>query len=306
MSADNEADGMMFCASCGSAGSGDIKLKKCIGCYLVKYCSVKCQREHRPKHKRACKKRAAELRDEILFKQPESSFLGDCPICCLPLPIDGEKSVLNTCCSTRICNGCNYANKKREIKAKLQQRCPFCREALPKTEKEINDQVMKRIEANDPVAMSYVGTEYEEGDYKSAFEYFTKAAALGDALVHYQLSILYRDGKGVGQDKKRELHHLEQAAIGGNPDARHDLGCTEERRGRMDRAVKHFIIAAKLGYDKSLACVKDLYKAGLVSKDDFAVALRGHQAAVDATKSPQREEAAAFKKRVAERERRGI
>ena len=41
---------------------------------------------------------------------------------------------------------------------------------------------------------------------------------------------------------------------------------------------------------------RDFSKAGYVSKDDFAVALRGHQAAVDATKSPQREEAAEFYK----------
>ena len=32
-------------------------------------------------------------------------------------------------------------------------------------------------------------------------------------------------------------------------------------------------------------------KPGLVNKDDFAAALRAHQAAVDATKSPQREAA---------------
>jgi hypothetical protein len=39
----------------------------------------------------ACKKRAAELRDEILFKQPENTHLGDCPICFLPLSLDLEK-----------------------------------------------------------------------------------------------------------------------------------------------------------------------------------------------------------------------
>ena len=56
--------------------------------------------------------------------------------------------------------------------------------------------------------------------------------------------------------------------------------------------MKHYIIAAKLGYDESLKAVKNLYKAGCVSKEDFAAALRGYQAAIDATKSPQREEAA--------------
>jgi len=55
--------------------------------------------------------------------------------------------------------------------------------------------------------------------------------------------------------------------------------------------VKHWIIAANLGNDRSLEELKDCYREGLVSKDDFAAALRVHQAAVDATKSPQREAA---------------
>ena len=297
MSEDNEVDEkMLCCASCGIAGVDDIKLKKC-ACKLVKYCSVKCQKNHRPQHKRECKKRVAELRDEILFKQPESSHYGDCPICCLPQSVDPEKSVLMSCCSKRICDGCNIANKKREMEGKLQHKCPFCRKAVPKTDEEVDEQWMKRIEANDPVAMCGKGTKiYEERDYKSAFEYLTKAAALGDVGAHYQLSCLYHHGQGVEKDEKRGLHHAEEAAIGGHINARHNLGCLEELSRRMDRAVKHYIIAAKLGYDESLESVNSLYKAGLISKDEFAAALRGHQAATDATKSPQREEADEFRR----------
>ena len=280
------------CASCGIAGVDDVKLKDCSACHLVKYCGVNCQKDHRPKHKKECKKRAAELKDEILFKQPESSYLGDCLICCLPLPIDASKSILNQCCSKLFCNGCNYANKMREIDGRLQQKCAFCRTNMPTTKEERNELVMKRIEANDPLAMSYVGMDRcEEGDYKSAFEYWTRAAALGDVEAHYQLSCSYRDGQGVEKDEKKELYHAEKAAIAGHPNARYNLGWTEEQRGRLDRAVKHFIIAAKLGHDDSLKSVKELYKAGYVSKEDFAAALRGHHAAVNATKSPQREEA---------------
>eukprot|EP00986_Skeletonema_menzelii_P010535 scaffold5150_cov133-Skeletonema_menzelii.AAC.9 len=294
MSAENEADEkMLCCASCGKAQRDNITLKKCTACHLVKYCSVKCQKEHRPQHKRECKKRAAELRDEILFNQPVSSHYGDCPICCLPLSIDIKKSILTSCCSKHICEGCNFANQKREFEGKLQRKCPFCRKAVPKTKEEFNKRLMKRVEANDPFAMCQMGTKrYNEGDFKTAFKYWTKAAALGDAVAHYQLSILYHNGQGVEKDEKKQLHHLEEAAIGGDPMARHSLGCLEKEKGRVDKAVKHFIIAAKLGHDKSLESVKNLYKAGYVSKDDVAAALRGHQAAVDATKSPQRDEAA--------------
>ena len=87
---------MMKCDSCGVVANGedDVKLKKC-ACKLVKYCSVKCQKDHRKQHhKNECKKRVDELRDEILFKQPESTHVGDCPICCLPIPIDQSKNLI--------------------------------------------------------------------------------------------------------------------------------------------------------------------------------------------------------------------
>ena len=166
---------------------------------------------------------------------------------------------------------------------------------MPTTKEKIIEQLLKRVEVNDPVAMCCMGTETRnEGDYRSAFEYFTNAAALGDAEAHFQLSGLYQYGRGVEKDKKKQMHHLKEAAIGGHPDARHNLGGMEEANGRVDRAVKHSIIAARLGHDLSLDVLKNLYKAGLVSKEDFTAALRGYQAAIVATKSPQREEAAKY------------
>jgi len=126
-------DAMDACASCGIKANDDIKLKICTACKLVRYCSVKCQKDHRSKHKRACKQRVAELRDEILFQQPESSHLGDCPICCLPHLIYRSKANVWGCCGKMICEGCVYANKKREVAESLQQTCPFCRHPAPKT-----------------------------------------------------------------------------------------------------------------------------------------------------------------------------
>jgi TPR repeat protein len=46
------------------------------------------------------------------------------------------------------------------------------------------------------------------------------------------------EGNGVEKDEKKELHHLEEAAIAGHPVARHNLGCYEGMNGRMERAVK--------------------------------------------------------------------
>src|SRR6056300_1851030 len=88
------ADMTTCCASCGKAAVDNVKLLLCTACKLVRYCSVDCQKNHRPQHKKACKKRAAELRDDKLFTQPDESHLGECPICCLPLSLDLSKSIM--------------------------------------------------------------------------------------------------------------------------------------------------------------------------------------------------------------------
>lgn len=53
---------------------------------------------------------------------------------------------------------------------------------------------------------------------------------MGDAESHRKLSFMYRDGIGVRRDKKKQVRHLEEAAIGGNHTnhaARYDLGFVE-------------------------------------------------------------------------------
>ena len=100
---------------------------------------------------------------------------------------------------------------------------------------------------------------------------------------------MYQKGQGVEKDDKKSLYHLEEAAIGGYPGARFHLGQFEEKKGGYERAAKHWIIAANLGDDDSMQQLKEFYKEGKVSKEDFASVLRAHKAAVDATKSPQRE-----------------
>ena len=289
MSGECEAVDTSCCACCGIAEIDDIKLKPCDDCDLVKYCSDECMEDHKSQHEEACKKRAAELRDELLFKQPEGSHNGDCPICCLPLSLDRKNSSMYNCCSKVICNGCSHANDIREDEMRLEQRCPFCRKSLPETKEERDKLHMKRIEANDPVAMCSEGMDQRErGDYIRAFEYFTKAAELGDAQAHNQLAHMYRDGEGVEKDAEMILYHFEEAAIGGHPGSRYALGVYEYYGGSTERAVKHWIIAAALGLDASIKILMEKFREGEVEKEDLTSALRAHKAAVDATKSPQR------------------
>jgi TPR repeat protein len=199
-----------------------------------------------------------------------------------------------------IFQGSNNANTMRELNDKLEPKCPFCREPWAKERSDKNLEWKKRAEANDPMALFSVGKKfYEEGDYDTAFEYFTKAVESGNVEANRFLSFLYRDGNGVEKDKKKQVYHLEEGAIAGNHAARYDLGFVEFGDfKRTDRAVKHWIIAASNGQNEAMKVLKDGYRQGLVTKDDLLQVLRAYQAAIDATKSPQREEANAALQRI--------
>jgi hypothetical protein len=81
---------------------------------------------------------------------------------------------------------------------------------------------------------------------------------------------------------------LEEAAIGGLSYARHNLAAIEMENGRPERAVKHLIIAANMGFEDSMKGLWKFYAEGYVKKDVLTATLRSHHDAVEATKSPQR------------------
>jgi hypothetical protein len=173
------------CASCGKAAVDDVKLKKC-ACNLVNN-MVECQRNHRPQHKTLCKKTLTEIREKDLFEQPDSSNLGECSICFFPLP---SKSTMTECCSKIICKGCEYENEKLIIQSAFQNaKCLFCREPVANSPGEAHQLTMKRIKKNDPAAMSKLGRKLcNQGDYKTALEYLTKAAKLGDRCAFWLIN----------------------------------------------------------------------------------------------------------------------
>jgi len=284
-----EAD--ICCANCGVAEVDDIKFEDCDGCDLVKYCSNNCKEEHREQHDEDCKKRQRELHDNKLFTQPDGTHEGECPLCFLPMPLESKKSTFKACCSKIICDGCVYAN----YISNRGRKCSFCREPTAADDEENHKRTMERIKANDPAAMRVMGTKrYHEGDHDIAIKYWTKAAELGDQEAHYQLSVMYRKGRGVEKDKEKEICHLEKAAIGGHPNARHNLGCVEGNNGNNEKAVKHFIIAANLGDEGSMKELWKHYSKGNITKEDLDTTLRTHQAALDEMKSPEREVAEIF------------
>ena len=279
------------CANCGKEGSDG--LKACTACKMVKYCNRDCQIAHRPKHKKACRKRAAELHDIELFKPPPPA---DCPICMMPLPSMDTGFKYKTCCGKEVCSGCIHAVRLRDNGVGL---CPFCRTPTHTSNEEGIERLMKRVEAGDVVAIFELGYCNEEGvfgltrDHTKALELWHKAGELGYAKAYGNIGNAYYNGQGVERDKKKANHYYELAAVGGDEKARHNLGVSEFHACNWDRAIKHYIIAAGDGHHNSVKAIQELYKLGLATKDDYASALQNYQEYLDEIKSDQRDKAAA-------------
>ncbi|EJK70939.1 hypothetical protein THAOC_07664 [Thalassiosira oceanica] len=155
----------------------------------------------------------------------------------------------------------------------------------------------KRVSKGDPEAIAYLGDSYYYGDLilekdlSRAIELWTEAAELGSSGARYQLGVVYYNGIGAEEDKPRGIRHWQQAAMKGDMESRHKLGSVEGKTGNYELAVQHWMISATLGYQDSLNDIKEMFKEGHATKEQYAEALLGYRDAVEETKSPQREEA---------------
>jgi len=267
----------------------------------VKYCNAACKKRHRHKHKKDCDehlRQAAKLHDIELFKEPPPAE--DCPICFLWLPALSSGRKYKKCCGKRICSGCAYApvfdNQGNEVD---NQKCPFCRTPKPASAAEALERLKKRVMTGDPVAMFNLGCDYREAarglpqDYGKALELWHRAGELGHASAYYNIGAFYNNGEGVEVDEKKAIHYNELAAMMGDADARYNLGLNEDDADNIDRALKHYMIAAKGGSRQSLGQIRELYSDGHAAKEDYTKALQLYQTFLGEIKSEQRDKAAA-------------
>ena len=307
---DKEDIALSVCANCGKEGSSD-NMNTCNKCTQVKYCNAVCKKKHRSKHKKECEEYvrlaaekhneelriAAELHDEKLFKQPPPED-DDCPICFLRMPCIGTKYFYMACCGKAICSGCIHAVQSRVTKIEHDV-CPFCRKQAPYSDEEMIKRYEIRVNMNDPIGILDFGCMYRNGEcglpqnHAKALELWHKAGELGCTRAYLTIGSAYDNGRGVDVDKKKAIHYYELAAMGGSADARFNLGLMEWKAGNKERALKHFMIAAKDGDSESMMFIKGMYKYGDATKDDYANALQSYQAYLDEVKSDQRDQAAA-------------
>ena len=81
-----------------------------------------------------------------------------------------------------------------------------------------------------------------------------------------------RELRGIRDGKEIYL----QAADGGHPRARYELGGYENKTDNVERAVKHWIIAATQGQNDLIKLLMDAFNDGVVEKEVLAAAMRAH------------------------------
>ena len=289
------------CAACGRE-DGDGGLKLCAACNLVKYCCASCQRKHRPAHEEDCKVRAAELREEALFQTPPPP--DDCPVCFLPHSVEFVQGFhtqhYKTCCGKTVCYGCQFTMAQMSS-SREKHVCAFCREPCVQTAKEDIERGKERMALGDADALDWMADMYQAGvgvprNHEKAVELRRRAVKLGSAEALFSLGNCYQEGEGVSMDKEKERHYLELAAMKGHTSARHNLGCYEITEGDLNKAMRHFVIAARSGHKGSLSAVCEGFRSRDVTKQDFEETLRAFQQSANESKSKQRDEAAAHLK----------
>jgi hypothetical protein len=258
----------------------------------VKYCNADCQRNHWAKHKAACKLRAAELRDEALFKDPPAKE--DCPICFLPMPAHliccvslPDASVLSVpiydfakenvelanedtevyypCCSKSICRGCIHSFRKTGN----DDKCPFCNsDRAGKTDQDIGEETRKRVAANDPISICMLADSYHNGlngfqqDHAKAIELYARAANLGCKKAHNNLAGIYHEGGYL----KKATFHFEAAAMAGHEVARCIVGHMEGKSGNI---IKHWTIGASAGHYIAMHHLIKAFEQGVISRESI-------------------------------------
>ena len=237
---------------------------------------------------------AAARNLELMARGLERAEGDACTICFLDIGLPmHDHSKMNFCCMKRVCDGCILAASQRGI----NDICPFCRTALPTGDDASLAMIQKRVGKADAEAINQLGERYYNGslgltkDVPRAMELWTEAAELGSLLAKYKLGIAYCTGHGVEEDEQRGIQNWQQSAMGGDAPSRHCLGIVENGNGNYQLAVQHLMISAKMGYEKSLNLIKDMFKGGDATKAQYAEALVGYRDAVEEMKSPQREEA---------------
>ena len=240
-------------------------MKNCT-CRLVKYCGVECQKAHRKQHKKACKQRAAELKDDkglhslISGNQNRIAAMKACGACERELPEESyseEQRARRR--SIRRCVECVTAGNQLVLMKKGRTRsedddCPICQLPLPL----VWEQSMLKLCCMKSVCNGCILAARKHGMRNCPFcrqtlDMTQKRIDAGDpvAMLHVGDEYLYGNN-GLEKDVARAIELYERAAELGMKEANYKIGClyVEGKDVEKDtaKAIRHYEASAMCGH----------------------------------------------------------
>lgn len=177
--------------------------------------------------------------DEKFFKDIEHE---ECPICMLPMPLEGELKIFEGCCGKTICRGCIHVMNIESLGRKEIDKCAFCRTPPATSMEEQIKRARKLMNKGNVDALKFLADSYCTGnngverDHAMANKLWLKAGELGCANAYHNLAMSYDLGICVEKDRKKAIYYWELAAMGGDIRARHNMGALEWNAGNHERA----------------------------------------------------------------------
>ena len=284
MSSTNDSS-ISVCAACGKA---DENLKACTACRLVKYCNRECQIAHRSKHKKECRKRAAELKHTGDNNTPNrnvneiSEGISNASISDTSTNAGDERVSTsyeqnyngNSNVDTETTNedlGRAISDDELFKDPPPKADCPICMLPMPYgqccgVESTYMPCCGKLFCYGCAIAESQ---EMDEGNIKRLCSFcrepinishnkelmqYKKRMKLNDSEAFYELGIQYREGGiGLPQDNRKAFELWKQGAELGSITAHYCLGIVY-RTGRgvgidMEKSIQHYKLAAIGGHE---------------------------------------------------------
>lgn len=241
-----------MCAECGTLGA----IQRCARCQQTVYCGAACQKRHwRGGHKHACRERAhvstiggSGSGSSALDgggSNSEKEPINPCPICLCNEDDSGECGMCGEC-GQLICGECTGTIGI----GTAVDNCPICRSPYA-----VSDETCFKLTWNmvhdrtpgrhTPIAQYQLGVMYKRGrgvgqDVAEAARWYRKAAEQGLAHAQYDFGVLCAKGTGVGQDDAEAVRWFREAANQQHAAAQFDLGL-------------HYLLGEGIGQDDTEA-----------------------------------------------------
>ena len=245
-------------------------------------------------------------------------------LCMLPFPLSEDE--INYCftCGKTVCYGCVLSTglvhsrncREFDVKKVVEKimTCPLCRTNHASYDDKFTlKALMGRVDAGQHEAMCRVGEFFIKGKmglrqdkaeglkwYRRAVEAGSGKAArnigtlkpdAGSGNAAYFLGDCYWQGDGVEQDHDKAFEYFQTAAELGHVYAFLVTGTMLMQRGEIEEGMLNYRKAAISGMsgDSLFNALRNGFRDGIITKDEYAFTLREHQKACNEMKSDGRE-----------------